>query len=149
MTNRARPRRRLLPSADASGDAQRPATGWEPNPVRVMDACSGESAALFPREAGEVIVSPADLEARPWWPCGVRDGPRLAASQVSRRHRIPVIADLRRQRRSTGAGHPGPGPLTGGGVALCARGTAVAGGRPRTLARRSPGPGEAGSSPGP
>jgi hypothetical protein len=81
-------------------------------------AMMGAAARLLPAlVSGDVTVSPWNLGHVPGGRANLRDGPRLAASRVKGRHRIPVIRaagpGLRRpqtERTVSTAGRPGQPP---------------------------------------
>src|SRR5206468_1603685 len=111
------------PSRDAAENSSSPKTNTRRRPRMSparppsrsrppkVTASPGGSGALPAPEAGDVTVSPWGLGARPLAAVpALRDGPRLAASQVKGHRRIPVIARLRqRDAPRAGVGHTGTG----------------------------------------
>jgi hypothetical protein len=92
MTSRARPRRRLPPPAVARGEAARPVLDCAD---RVVGARSLAGWGRCPRRRlARSRYLPWISEHVAGGRASFRDVPRLAASQVRCRHRIPVIARL-------------------------------------------------------
>ena len=123
---------RCLPPGPRLPDAAGEAAGLDSDCAdRLVGAKSGRSEALPAPEAGEVTASPLGS------PCtslvavrAFRDGPRLAASEVRGRHRIPVIA-RRHHRDAPRAGVIRRTGTTPGGMASRRRRVDKSAGEPR------------------